>query len=391
MRKILFVINNMDIGGIQKSLLELLKCLNRDYDITVFCVKSTGKLLESIPTNIPILFGNKYALISEQTVRQAKESGIVYGILRAFLSAWSKLFGKGIPAFVLTQLMGQIEGSYDIAISYSQPINDKEFCALTNEIVLNCCNAREKATFVHCDFGSYGGNTKYNKGLYTQFDKIAAVSDSVGQRFKNLNLELSEKVYTVRNCCDIEQIRLLAEQNSVIYENPAIVTVARLSKEKGLIRCIPIWNRLKNEGLKFEWHIIGDGNIKEELLSHIKEHSLEEYIFLHGEQTNPYRFIKNADYLLLPSYHEAAPMVFDEALCLRVPVLTTRTLSADELVGIRNVGKVCDNEDEAIYAMLKEALYKNDHSGLSLDLEPNNDAVVKQFDCICRGKQFTDE
>ena len=70
-----------------------------------------------------------------------------------------------------------------------------------------------------------------------------------------------------------------------------------------------------------------------------------------GEKVNPYAYMKNADYLLVPSYHEAAPLVFDEAKCLGLKIITTDTVSAKELVGT-DYGIVCENEDSALRNVL---------------------------------------
>ena len=66
-----------------------------------------------------------------------------------------------------------------------------------------------------------------------------------------------------------------------------------------------------------------------------------------GEQDNPYRYMINADMLVVPSYHEAAPVVFQEAQVLGLPVFTTNTLSANEMVSDR-YGMVVENSEEAM-------------------------------------------
>jgi glycosyltransferase involved in cell wall biosynthesis len=55
----------------------------------------------------------------------------------------------------------------------------------------------------------------------------------------------------------------------------------------------------------------------------------------------------HADYLLVPSRHEAAPMVFDEASVLGLRIVSTNTTSAAEMVG-GDGGIVCENSPEGI-------------------------------------------
>ena len=338
--------------------------------------------MKHIPKTIKVLPENPYAAASEQNLATCRSQGFKFFIFRLFCSSWSKLFGKGFPAKLLTKKIGKISGSYDIAISYSQPIADHDFCNLTNEIVLDCCPADYKITFLHCDFASYGGNTARNRRLYRRFDAVAAVSDSVKRCFLAVMPEMEGRVFTVRNCCDSQEILRLSNENPVVYNRKCLVTVVRLSKEKGLLRCIPLFKRLKEDGFSFEWHIIGGGPLYQSLGDAISEYGMNDCIFLEGEQINPYRFLKNADYFFLPSYHEAAPIVFDEAMCLGLPILTTRTLSADELVSERKIGIVCDNSDDKIYDMLKYALNLDEKIKVP-ELLPDNMACITQFDNLC--------
>ncbi|MBR2354227.1 MAG: glycosyltransferase [Clostridia bacterium] len=379
MKKILVVTNHMNVGGIQKSLLELLKALaNEDeYDVSLFCCKKTGAFLDQIPNSVTILPENPYAALSEQPLIECKKQGKRYYLTRMLSSLWSKWFNKALPARFLCGRIGQIGDEYDIAISYSQPIGDHAFCSLTNEIVLHCVRAKRKVTFVHCDFANYGGNTKRNRGLYRKFDAVAAVSDSVKNRFAQIVPEMSERLYTVYNFCDCEEIRSLAQVEPIVYEKPTVVTVARLSEEKGLLRCIPLFERLKSEGYEFEWHIVGGGPLRAAIQTEIEKYHLEQTVILEGEQINPYRYVRNADYFLLCSFHEAAPMVFDEAATLMVPILSTKTLSAVEMVEKRGIGVVCENDAESIYRMLKDAL--SHHPTFEMAYLPQKEICMAQL------------
>ena len=70
--------------------------------------------------------------------------------------------------------------------------------------------------------------------------------------------------------------------------------------------------------------------------------------------------MKNADLFLLPSYHEAAPMVFDEAACLGVPILATETTSTDEMITESGSGFVCENSQDGIADGLMKVLKNPD-------------------------------
>ena len=383
MQTILFVINNMNIGGIQKSLLELLKCISDKYNISLYCIDDNSIMLKEVPQNVHILPIKKIAKVSEYSLSDCKKLGKIYYFIRLILSSLTKIFGKKLPVVLFCGLNGKLSGKYDVAISFVQPVNDKEFYNLSNEIVLKSVNTKKRVSFVHCDFISYGGNTKYNRNLYKKFDVVATVSNGVKGQFLKVNKDLEDKTQTVLNCCNFDYVRKMADIDPVKYNQKSFVTVARLAREKGLVRCISVFKKLKEEGYSFEWHIVGGGSLKNELKGLINANKLEENIFLEGEQVNPYRYIKNADYFLLPSFHEAAPMVYNESACLGVPILTTSTLSAVELVEERKCGIVCENTEDGLYKILKEAM--EEQFIVDNNVIFDNSKAIMQFDDLCKG------
>ena len=77
---------------------------------------------------------------------------------------------------------------------------------------------------------------------------------------------------------------------------------------------------------------MGGGPEKSRLEAKVKALGMENRVVFESEQLNPYRYMAGADYLLVPSLHEAAPLVFDEAHSLGLPVISSETLSAREML-----------------------------------------------------------
>ena len=101
------------------------------------------------------------------------------------------------------------------------------------------------------------------------------------------------------------------------------------------------------------WTVVGKGEERKALETFLRRHGLDGHIRLVGGTDNPYYYMKNADVFLLPSYHEAAPMVFGECQALGLPVITTATASAQELVERRGLGVVCENSTEGLENALR--------------------------------------
>ncbi|MDE0564899.1 glycosyltransferase, partial [Exiguobacterium sp. B2(2022)] len=176
---------------------------------------------------------------------------------------------------------------------------------------LNHINSSYKIGFIHCDFLNANVNNQINRSAYEKFDRIACVSESVKSNFIEAMPLLTNKVYTVRNFNDFDEIIKMSNESSIDYDDNYfnVLSVARLSQEKGLLMSISAIKNLVKKGYNIKYHIVGDGIQKEEILNEIKKYQIEDRVILHGEQVNPYRYMKSADLLLMSSFHEAAPMV----------------------------------------------------------------------------------
>ena len=127
------------------------------------------------------------------------------------------------------------------------------------------------------------------------------------------------------------------------------MTISRLSAKKGITRAIEALYKSKRRDIHY--YIIGDGPRKDEIANLISEYKMEDTVTMLGEQSDPYKYLCCADWLLVPSFHEAAPMVFDEAMLMGVKVITTNTTSAEEMIDSEH-GIVCDNSTEGIVRAL---------------------------------------
>ena len=54
-KKILFVVHNLKIGGIQKNMANLLNSLCDTYEITLFIYNAAGEYLNQIPKNVRVI------------------------------------------------------------------------------------------------------------------------------------------------------------------------------------------------------------------------------------------------------------------------------------------------------------------------------------------------
>lgn len=353
MKKILFVINSMIYGGIQKALLNLLVEIKDKYDIKLLLLCKKGAFLEFVPEEVEVLYPNIFWSLLQVSDSEIRKKNRFFWIIRGILVIINRCFGKKILMKLLVKTQKKI-GFFDVGISYHQPTSERSSSGGCNEFVLNCCQANKKITFVHCDYTNYGGCCNYNNELYEKFDCIAAVSFGCKESFLSVLPKNSNKTFCVYNCHNYDEIKRLAYSNVIEYKDRiVIVTISRLGAEKGILRALNVFKRLKyeNSNFNFLWLIIGDGEEREIIKKEIDILGLKNEVILEGATTNPYRYLPNSDLFLLPSIHEAAPMVINEALFLGIPVICTKTSSTEEMINDK-VGFICENSEEGIYTVL---------------------------------------
>ena len=383
MKKILIVNNNMNIGGVQKALYNLLWEAEGKYDITLCLFSRRGEYADKLPPSVRIVeVSGAYRFLG---VSQGECRG-VDSILRGACVLATRLLGRSRVLKLFGRRMPFLEEKYDCAISYLHNGREKSFYGGAQDFILDRVKADRKVAFLHCDYRNCGAWHERNNLDMARFDRIAACSDGCREAFLSVLPELAEKCVTVRNCHRFEEIREMAEKNPIIYGISAvnILIVARLSHEKGVDRALRALKYALDNGCDARLHIVGDGAEREALRALSVEYGLCDRAVFYGNQGNPYRYMKNADMLLIPSYHEAAPMVIDEARALGLPVLTVKTTSAEDMVSRRGCGWVCENTDDdlcrALASLLSSPAEISSARERLLNAEIDNSEALMQFE-----------
>lgn len=347
-KKLIIVNNNMKMGGVQKSLSNLLWNIQNDYDITLYLFYPKGIYMKDIPRSVHVerctsLF--RYLGMSQGECRSVYDQ-----LLRGGLALLCRIFGRSFVMKALLLSQKTLSRHYDYAVSYLHNGNPHSFYGGVNEFVLERIRADKKIAYLHCDYINSGSNNQENNKLYYRFDRIAACSEGCRRNFLKVLPELRYKCFTVCNSHNFEQIRRLSETDTLQYQKGFIhvVCVSRLAHEKGIARAIRAAAYGIKQGLPLALHLVGSGKQYQDLVRLAQEKGIAENVHFYGEQSNPYRFMKNADLLLITSYHEAAPMIIEEAAFLGLPVLSTATSSSNEMIRKKERGWVCGNSQKAI-------------------------------------------
>lgn len=336
----------MNIGGVQKALVSLLQVLKNQYDVTLLLFSARGELMSEVPPEVRIaevggLF--KYLGMSQGECSSKKDK-----LIRGFFAAIARSIGFKW-SIKLMHVLGrkkEITG-YDAAISYLHCAMPNSFYGGVAEYVQYYVKAKKRVCYIHCDYINSGTETPYSKSVYMKYDTIIGVSKSVAEQFVRAIPQMKEKTVAIYNPINVEKIKNDAQKDPYRYDGNYVncLTVARLSSEKGVDRFVRVLDKLNSDRVRY--YVVGDGKEHQSIETLIQDKGLDGRVFLLGEQDNPYRYMINADMLVVPSYHEAAPVVFQEAQVLGLPVFTTNTLSANEMVSDR-YGMVVENSEEAM-------------------------------------------
>lgn len=363
MQKLLFMIINMNVGGTEKALLTMLNEVNREkYEVTLLMLEEYGGFLKDVPTWVKVKYVYEYKdlkkyidnppqLLAKELIKSHK---YIKGLSLLASYTVSKLTNdmSNYYRYILRNVNNSKE-EYDIAVAYAGPMD------FITYFVSNKINATKKVQWIHFDITKIGFNNKFASKNYRKFDKIFVVSDEGRDKINNVIPELKSKTETFFNIISpkiISNMSQVGESFSDDFDGFRILTVGRLSKEKGQDLTISVLARLKSEGYKVRWYCVGDGAARKEYEKNIDELGIKEDYVLLGANSNPYSFMKDCDIYVQSSRHEGYCITLAEARCFNNPIVTTNFTGASEQVRDGETGLIAEVNEKDLYIKVKTLL-----------------------------------
>jgi glycosyltransferase involved in cell wall biosynthesis len=346
-KKILFVNGHLNVGGVENSLLNVLKNMDYDnYEVDLILFEDLGDYVNEIPKEVNIIF---YDITK------------VYGPIKSFIFEnfrnrnWSKLGLRfilildkifGAKALLLAKPYFNFKKIYDCSIAYR--------VGICTDFVGYVINSKVKITWWH--HGSIEYEPKMIKrweNVYRKFDKIIAVSDSSMNMIRKNIKGIRNKTFAIPNIINTEEILNKAKDtcNLVLDDQETInlISVGRLSPEKGMLNCVYTCKKLVDNGYNVKWYLIGEGEQLQEIEKCIKDQQLDDHIFLLGAIPNPYPYIKNAYIYVHPSLVESLSISVLEAFALNTPVTVARSMGPEEFIRHEENGLLVDPSPTGLY------------------------------------------
>ena len=171
-----------------------------------------------------------------------------------------------------------------------------------------------------------------NRLFFTRNHSIFAVSSIVREKLIEEGVH-PEKIITLPPPFP------LIESDEIV-EKPEgeqwILSVGRLSEEKGPLFVIDALEVLFHEVENVKVLIIGGGRLEEETRRKIKAYHLEDKIMMLGYNSKPYHYLKSADLYVNHSREEAFGLSIVEAAQCKAPLLITQNCGAADYFNEEN-------------------------------------------------------
>lgn len=315
MKKAAIVIADIQLGGGQRAALNFASALSKEHEVTLIVFHTVDQQYE-----VP------YRLVNIECPGKHSVVGKAYNVLKRALKL-RRHFAKE---------------QYDYIYGFMETANFPTVIASPKAILSVHCNPHE--------YNRY--ESTLVRWLYPRAQHIVAVSEDVASLLRD-EFQL-KKVSRIYNLVSFEEVQK-AGKEAYEHERPYILALGRLSEIKCLDVLIDAYaaSTLKHE---CDLLIVGEGDQRDKLEAQIQSLGLQGKVILTGSKSNPFQYVKGAEFLVLSSRSEAFPMVLIEALALSCPVVATDCPTGPREIVINNEnGLLVENQNtEALSAAIDQ-------------------------------------
>lgn len=305
-RRIALFQTDFRLGGIQRSLLTLLKDKAFSSCVIDLYLFERGNLFQNtdLPDNVSIHYLKK-------------------------MPAVFKVIPFGLARLLASPFYPQLKPKYDLSIDFNGYSPECAYYALK-------AISKKRVIWVHND---YSERMKFDwkfriafrafKEKYSQFDCVVAVSEGVANSIIGLTDVDPNKLLIIPNLINESEInQLSAERIELIppVDKVNVICVGRLDLTKNVIETVKIAIKLICEGVNINLFFLGSGPLQESISSLVVKSNLTDRIVFLGNKANPYPYMKCMDALLLNSRFEGQGIVLREAQCLGLQLIFPKRL-----------------------------------------------------------------
>jgi len=378
-KRILFVLTNLNTGGILRSLQNFLNLYDSNlYAVDVFAMTHEGIFKKELK-NCAVLPPNR--ILNASLAHYNYQHGLKK-LESLILKLTNKVTGYRFQNVVFRLVARGLVKSkqYNAVIAFSEGVPTSFVSLMAHP---------NKIGWIHCDYASYYklNNKRSEKRLYQALKSIVCVSEYTRATFLQYFPEMEDHTYSIYNTMDVALMKSKSMQMLAVpfdLNTFNIVSVGRIDPVKRLSVIPEVARNVVDKGCIIKWYVVGPKGTEDEfdlLLHNIAKFNVKDEVILLGETSNPYPYILNADLLVNTSISEACPYVINEAKILHTPVVCTDFGSAKEFIenGVNGYYVPLDQMANTIVSLINDKKKLLDLKNNLVDFQYDNDAILRQI------------
>ncbi len=144
-----------------------------------------------------------------------------------------------------------------------------------------------------------------------RYDRLVVLTHEDAEHWKEFN-----------NVVVIPNAKTFECKQTASLNSPIVLAVGRLTQQKGFDKLIQAWSLVCKKIEGWTLHIVGDGELRDELQKQIDAYGLQSSAFLDGIDKNMEKRYINSSVFVMSSIYEGLPMVLLEAMGYGIPTVS---------------------------------------------------------------------
>ena len=341
MKKVLIVNDIINGGGVEKLLYDFVYRWHENYDLTVMTIYKEYGFYDSYPQNVKYIY---------KTVRWVNG--------KKFSPSYLKCVIKKIICRLRFRKLKK-KSDYDVIIA----LKDGDVTKIVADFI-----APRKFAWYHTDYKNYYYSEYIYDSAENELNVLKRYSSvvCVAQTIKDSLIDvIGDAGNYVVKYNPINTAKVLYDGNEPVLDakktegKTLFVVVGRINYQKGYDLLLEAAHMLEVQGYQFDVLVVGGrenwGDEFDRITRSKKRLNVNSVQFI-GARTNPYKYMKMADWMLSTSIFEGYSLVSQEAALLDVPLLLTDCSGVRELLGDSEYGIVVETSVKGIYEGMKKVL-----------------------------------
>ena len=344
MKKISILSLHLGYGGIEKSIIALANLLCKKYEVEIVCTyKLYDKPVFDLNKKVKVCYLMEGYRPNRVEFKKALKKKKIFTALK-----------EGLKSLKILHLRRKT------MINYIKN-SDADVIISTRDIFNAWLGdyAKSEVLKIGWEHNHYHDNYRYARNVIRSvyyLDYFVLVSASLKDFY--------ESHLTTSNCQCVYIPNIIDKIPKKVssLETKRIVSVGRLSPEKGYMDLLKVFSVIANKYPTWHLDIIGDGVEKERLEKFINNHELNERVTLHGFQNKDYvdKILHDSSIYVMTSYTESFGIVLLEAMSHGLPCIAFDSAEgARELINSGMNGYLIKNRSYAAMIKKIEDLMKN--------------------------------